>query len=43
MKDRPGGTDILLERIKDEQWWKRGVNWADIHKQGGEGKKKRRV
>ena len=42
-KDRPGGTDALLERIKDEQWWKTGKNWANIHKQRGEGKKKRRV
>lgn len=42
-KDRPGGTDVLMDRIKDEEWWKRGKNWANIHKQRGEGKKKRRI
>ena len=39
---RPGGTDMLLERIKDEVWWKTtNKGFTDWHKQHGDGKKKK--
>lgn len=40
--NKPGGTDILLERIKDMPWFKQGKEWAEWHQQRGEGKRRRR-
>ena len=42
--EKPGGTDILMNRIKNEVWWKKtNKGFTDWHKQHGEGKKKKRL
>jgi hypothetical protein len=36
---KPPGTDLLLNRMKGEKYYQKALNWAESHRQKGEGKK----
>ena len=37
IEEKPIGTDTLINRIKDEAFFKKAMNWSGWHKQRGEG------
>jgi hypothetical protein len=39
-KVKPPGTQILIDRMKTEPYYKKAIQWADYHRQRGEGKRK---
>jgi hypothetical protein len=41
-KPVPVGTDFFLSKMKKEPIFKKALNWADQHRQAGEGKRKKR-
>lgn len=38
-KLKPVGTDLFVNRMKDENYYKTALEWAEYHRQRGEGKK----
>ena len=43
LQDKPLGTDILVERMQDKSYYKKAIEWADWHRQRGEGFRKNKI
>ena len=37
---KPPGTDFVIDKLKKEPFYKQALQWADYHRQKGEGKRK---
>ena len=38
-KVKPPGTQTLIDRMKNESYYKKAINWAEQHRQKGEGRR----
>ena len=38
---KPPGTDFVIDKLKKEPFYKQALQWADYHRQKGEGKKRK--